>query len=567
LNPMKLEKYFLGIHSGHDANVSVSDQDGRIVFASGEERFNRIKMFAGFPGNALNYALSRYGRDVTAIAAPRMKLSGKILRELSFFTNSFLKKLAAPRFGIWVKQGFRKMVLGREVERSLPETGINPRWPVINVEHHHAHAAGAFYSSGFSDCYVMTLDGEGDGFSCCFYLASSAGLRRIKAFYHNEVTVGRDYEKVTAMLGFHPLRHPGKITGLAAYGTDNSRCIDALENYLWTSWKTNRYKLFAPNPTLEVISEEGCNKLRTDRQELFAEFTREDMAFAIQYLTERKVLDMIRTWFPDYKDKNIALAGGVFANVALNKKIQDLGFKNIFVMPAMSDSGLSLGALLHANPRDYSSAGLDTVYLGPEYTADEIRHVLEANNIEFESPKNMAVQIANEIAEGKVIARFDGRMEYGPRALGNRSILYHAGDPKVNDWLNRQLKRTEFMPFAPVTLQQFAPQCYKGYYGAERTARFMTITFDCTEKMRTECPAVVHVDGTARPQVINETDNPGYAAILDEYLKLTGIPSLINTSFNMHEEPIVMTPGEAVRAFTTSELDILAIGPYIVRKK
>ena len=173
--------------------------------------------------------------------------------------------------------------------------------------------------------------------------------------------------------------------------------------------------------------------------------------------------------------------------------------------------------------------------------------------------------LAGVIHSGKVVARFDGRMEYGPRALGNRSILYHAREPEVNQWLNKRLGRTEFMPFAPVTLYEARESCYHNIKGAEHAAEFMTITFDCTDQMKRDCPAAVHVDGTARPQLIRRDVNPGYYDIVKEYEKLSGIPSLINTSFNMHEEPIVCTPADAVRAFLLGNLDYLVLGPFLVK--
>jgi carbamoyltransferase len=173
-------------------------------------------------------------------------------------------------------------------------------------------------------------------------------------------------------------------------------------------------------------------------------------------------------------------------------------------------------------------------------------------------------QIARLIADGKVVARFNGRMEYGPRALGNRSILYHAMDPAVNQWLNKRLGRTEFMPFAPATLMEHASDCYLDLAGCEHAAQFMTLTFDCTEKMKQTSPAAVHVDGTARPQLVTDRSNPSFYKILKEYHALTGIPSVINTSFNMHEEPIVCTPEDGVRAFLQGNLDYLAIGDFLV---
>ena len=208
---------------------------------------------------------------------------------------------------------------------------------------------------------------------------------------------------------------------------------------------------------------------------------------------------------------------------------------------------------------------LRDVYLGPEYSDEYTAGVLCASNLKFSREINIEEKLAELLSEGKTVARFDGRMEYGPRALGNRSILCQSTDKTVNDWLNKRLKRTEFMPFAPVTLFEFKDACYINVDGAERAAKFMTIAVDCTEWMKQVSPGVVHVDGTARPQLIKEEDNPGYYKILKEYHKITGIPSLINTSFNMHEEPIVCTPEEAIRTFIAAKLDYLAINKFLVK--
>ncbi len=555
---------FIGIHTGHDANVTVIDEQGTIRFAAGEERFNRKKMYAGFPGNALKYVLSQIGTDFQHVAAPRMDTLPKLIRELAFAAHSLRHGIAAPRFGVQIRHGITKLFRGRSMEKGEQHHSISLDAPTINIEHHDAHAASAFYPSGFKDAYIMTLDGEGDGFSCCLYSAKNKSIRRFKSFYHNEVTIGRDYETVTAMLGFNPIRHPGKVTGLAAFGTHNESCIDKLSAYLEQNWKTQRFRALSTGKAFQVISDEGCRELIEDRETIFSEFSREDMAYAIQYLTEQRVLEIINKWIPDIQGANLALAGGVFANVALNKKIKELGVAEVFIQPAMTDAGLSLGALLESVKYNFDPAPFTHVYFGPSYSPDAIKSILEKTGLTFSTPENPPLEVARLLADGKVVARFDGRMEFGPRALGNRSILYRADDPSVNDWLNKKLNRTEFMPFAPVTLEQFAPDYYENISGAERAAKFMTMTFACTEKMKRESPAVVHVDGTARPQLISAEDNPGYAAVLEEYYQLTGIPTLVNTSFNMHEEPIVMTPWDAVRAFSASALDALLIGPYLV---
>jgi carbamoyltransferase len=231
----------------------------------------------------------------------------------------------------------------------------------------------------------------------------------------------------------------------------------------------------------------------------------------------------------------------------------------------MGDGGCGTGAAMFHSWSGGAKESIKHAYFGPDYSDREITAELNNAGLQFSKPENYALEVAKLIHNGNVVARFVGRMEYGPRALGNRSILYHAKEPDVNQWLNHRLGRTEFMPFAPVTLYEARERCYHNIKGAEHTAEFMTVTFDCTNEMQKQCPAAVHVDGTARPQLIKREVNPGYYDILKEYEKLSGIPSLINTSFNMHEEPIVCTPADAVRAFLQGKLDWLAIGPFMVQ--
>ncbi|MCX6710286.1 MAG: carbamoyltransferase, partial [Candidatus Woesearchaeota archaeon] len=199
------------------------------------------------------------------------------------------------------------------------------------------------------------------------------------------------------------------------------------------------------------------------------------------------------------------------------------------------------------------------------YSDAYIKNFLKAKNLKFKYYKHIEIKIAELLSEGKIVARFAGKMEYGPRALGNRSILCQATDKKINNWLNKRLKRTEFMPFAPSVLKEEANNCFKNLKGAEYSAEFMTITFYCTDLMRKKAPAVVHVDNTARPQIVSEKNNPSFYKILKQYRNISGIPAIINTSFNMHEEPIVCSPEDALSTFLKAGLDYLAIGSYLVR--
>ena len=275
---------------------------------------------------------------------------------------------------------------------------------------------------------------------------------------------------------------------------------------------------------------------------------------------------LVRWWVRETGCHSVVLSGGVTANVKMNQRIHEIEeVERIFVYPNMGDGGCGTGLALLWSAKGKKLETYSNVYYGPEYSASEIEQELQRAGLRYERPADLVREVATRVHAGEVIGRFAGRMEYGPRALGNRTILYHAREPEVNQWLNKRLGRTEFMPFAPVTLWEAREKCYVGLEGAEHAAEFMTITFDCTEFMRANCPAAVHVDGTARPQLVRREVNPEYHAILSEYEKLSGIPCLINTSFNMHEEPIVCSPRDAVRAFLLGHLDGLAIGPFFVR--
>ena len=266
----------------------------------------------------------------------------------------------------------------------------------------------------------------------------------------------------------------------------------------------------------------------------------------------------------------VLLAGGVFGNVKLNQRINELpGLTHLFVHPGMGDEGLPVGAALaiSAAKGAFRLERIENVFWGPSYNDEETEKALASSDFPYERLDNIELRVAQLLAQEKIVARFDGRLEYGPRALGNRSILYHAGDTTVNDWLNVALKRSEFMPFAPACLMDRAEECFPKLPSAKYSAEFMTVCFDCSQDFKERCPAVVHVDGTARPQLIQERGNPSFFKILTEYERLTGIPTVINTSFNIHEEPIVCTPQDAVRAFATAELDYLALGSYLVSRR
>ena len=427
--------------------------------------------------------------------------------------------------------------------------------PVSFLNHHYAHAASAYYTSGFEDALVVTLDGGGDGASSQVYEVVGGKFRRL-----NEVSsydsLGNYYAYVTAVCGFKAQKHEGKITGLAAHGVP--KYLDVLDELI----------TYRDGQIVNAGRLLFHGALPGIRHRLPPDYRREDLAASIQVHAEHLVSSYVRYWLERVVPRDVALAGGVFANVRINQRVHELeGVRRLFIHPAMDDSGLAVGAALLAcrGGQPGAPGPLPHVYMGPSYGDREIETALKTTDLPHRYCTNIEAEVARLLAEGHVVARFNGPMEYGPRALGNRSILYTPTDPSVNDWLNASLRRTEFMPFAPSTLAEHAGACYEHLAGATVPARFMTITFQCTPWMRERCPGVVHLDGSARPQLVSRSDNRSYYTIIDEFRKRTGLPTIINTSFNIHEEPIVCSPQDAIRAFRIGHLDYLAIGNFLVK--
>lgn len=590
-----------------DATASLVE-DGEILFGAGEERFSRTKQQSGFPKSAIKEALARTGtavNEIDAVAYPfltwehEQKLFNKNIAD----EKQFLKEFQAPplqkqlvtalakvppraesihglnnpneKFEKGVFHNFAYRMLSgssasrfaaqrgstawaadalssfqrwqKDLENGLREMGLDTK--LQRMDHHLSHAANAFYASGFERALCITLDGYGSGLAGSVSEAVDGRIRRLHGVSYPN-SLGSMYEHVTSSLGFKPSRHEGKIVGLASYGDP-----DVLTEILLSRFEQ-------VDGDFRIA---GANNIFLSRY-LATHFPKIDVAAAYQHVLEVVATRFVRYWVEKTGIDTVVLSGGVTANVKLNQRIFEIeGVDKIFVYPNMGDGGCGTGAALHLSWPGGTKEAITNAYFGPEYSDQEIEAALQKENLDFERPEEYARTVAHLIHGGKVVARFNGRMEYGPRALGNRSIMYHAREPEVNQWLNKRLGRTEFMPFAPVTLYEARHRYFHNMDGAEHTAQFMTITFDCTDDMKRECPAAVHVDGTARPQLVKREVNPGYYDILKEYEKISGISSLINTSFNMHEEPIVCSPDDAVRAFLQGRLDYLAIGSYLVR--
>ena len=564
--------------------------DGRIAAAVHEERLNRLKSSQGFPWQSIRAVLDLGGIgpgevDVVAHAARRTFLipeprefdgwlserpgTGRHIAETVTLSPQVpgpiqrLMFLMGKSDTLWNTAQMARIAVTlpnrSRIRRALQERlGITA--PLETIDHHDAHAFGAYFTAGHPEATVFTLDGGGDGFCSKVYLARGGRIQRLDATttFHS---IGNYYAYVTKILGYKAQLHEGKITGLAAHGEPRHRAL--LQRFIDFDTRTGRFVNRGGRMLWPAIDQL--------RAALPSRYRPEDLAASIQELLEDAVTAYVSRWVRRTGVPHVILSGGVFANVKVNQRVHELpDVESVTIHPAMTDAGLGVGAAFgsyarrpEARSHPFEATRLEHVYLGPSWGESEMLTALRREGLPAVRPENLEARVAELLAGGSIVARYDGAMEYGPRALGNRSILYQATDASVNDWLNKRLHRTEFMPFAPVTLADSAGRCYRHLEGAEYTARFMTITFDCTEWMRREMPAVVHVDGTARPQLLDRQTNSSYRRILEHYERLTGLNSIVNTSFNMHEEPIVCSPEDAVRGFMEAKLDCLAMGPFL----
>jgi carbamoyltransferase len=554
--------------------------DGHVLAAVAEERLCRMKQASGVPRAAIAEVMAIAGlspTDVDQVAVAQqvsvfepepIPWNGWFDETVALKTAGFdrLSAALAPWLGrsplAWRAHHQLKRWVSRERIREIPAMlravyGIGA--PIRFYDHHHCHATAAYYASSFDRALVVTLDGGGDGRSGSVYVGEGGRLRQL-AGVDSFNSLGNLYSYVTHLCGFKAEMHEGKITGLAALG--QPIYADILRQFV-------RYQ--APGQIRYAVPMYHRSALERLAAALPEDFSPAHLAASVQLILEEIGLQFVRYWLERTGMRDIAVAGGVFANVKFNQRVHELDrVHRFFVYPAMDDSGLAVGSALaalaerpQADPAGLSQR-LPNVYFGGGFSAAEVAQAVQRAGFPYERHPDIQQTIAHLVSQGYVVARFTGRMEYGPRALGHRSILYRTTDPSVNDWLNDRLKRTEFMPFAPATLAEYADQCYLHLQGARDPARFMTITFDCTPRMRAEAPGAVHVDGTARPQIVDRETSPDFYEILTAYRELTGIPSLINTSFNMHGEPIVCSPEDALRSFSQGNLEYLAIDQWLV---
>ncbi len=558
----------LGINYLSESSVALIE-NGEVTYAISEERLNRIKNWWGNPFKAINYVLKETNNSISDIDifsthgikslnkfSSNYNLINEKIKEIQLSKLSLKKKKSQINF-LNKRYLHEKKALKRNAKNIL---SLKKKFKKIDIhDHHEAHAASAYFYSGWRKCSILTIDGWGDNYSSKLYFANNGKLNLISKTSSLD-SLGYFYGSITKLLGFKPHRHEGKILGLAAFG-NYKKAYSFISKMISYDKKNKCFKgNFEKGLYLSKFENPNIQFLRK-------KFNREDIAAATQKRIEEVILEFISDNIK--KDTKLALAGGVFSNVKINQKISEIkNIKDIFIYPNMGDGGLAVGSaiLSYHKRKKFIARSTTTMYLGPKYSNQNILYELKKNNLKYTKIKNSEKYLAKKLDQGYVVACFQGRMEFGPRSLGNRSILVNACDKTVNEWLNKKLKRTEFMPFAPITINKYAEKMYKRLKNKKKALKFMTITTECTNLAAKISPAAVHIDKTARPQIISKSDNKKIYKILNEYYKISKIPNLINTSFNVHEEPIVCSPNDAVRAYQTSKIDYLFIGDYIVER-
>jgi carbamoyltransferase len=563
---------------GHDSAAAVLS-DGRLLAAAAEERFNRFKHSTAAggrvlpPGKAVEYCLASAGR------------AGDDLEHVAFycdFTPAALQdriRAVEPHLSAKVKDrvlaAYRAVYDGtvsneRITDEIAEVLGDRRKQPRIHfVPHHLAHAASAFYSSGYGEAGVLTVDGFGERSSSIFAIGSADGLRPMEETVL-PASLGVLYMMMTAYLGFKPLDGEYKVMGLASYGNPKTyaRQFEGLLDRA-DDGTCRTTVLLRDDFGDHIKSLFGPARAYTD-----AVTQREmDIAAALQAQLEDAMFCRLDYLKRTYGIDRICLSGGVALNVVMTGKVaRSRMFKQTYVFPASGDDGASVGAAQYVHHQVLGhrpgGAAVPSMSLGPAYAKDGVMRALEsyANKVDFRRVERIEEAVADALADGKIVGWFSGRMEFGPRALGNRSILADPRAAEMREVVNQRVKlREEFRPFAPAALAERA----NDYYDMRGVGRsdFMEFVVPATPLGRDKTKAVVHFDGSARIQTVDRATNEPFWKVIEAFGRRTGVPVVLNTSFNVRGEPIVCTPQDAIRCFLSTDIDLLALENFVVSKK
>ena len=590
----------LGISAFYHDSAAAMVIDGEVIAAVQEERFSRTKHDSGYPFNAVNYVLSQSKLKlsevdyITFYEKPFLKFERLLETYVAFAPRGF--KSFSMSMPLWLREKlFQKKVLFNELQKH--DSNFKNIEKIYFSEHHLSHAASAYYPSPFEEAIILTADGVGEWATTTIASGKQSELEILKEIHYPH-SLGLLYSAFTYYTGFKVNSGEYKLMGLAPYGETKYKDL-ILDNLVDVkedgSFKLNQ-EYFDYSTGLTMTNNKFSNlfgKLpRNPKKEELTQFHM-DIASSIQSVTEDIMLKITNSISKEYKSKNLCLAGGVALNCVANGKILKEGkFKNIWIQPAAGDAGGSIGAALALwhkelnNQREAPNKDkMQGSYLGPEYNDDEIKIALDKFGATYKKyeTEEMINKTALYLSEEKAVGWFQGRMEFGPRALGNRSIL---GDPRSNDMqknLNLKIKyRESFRPFAPSVLKEEA----KNWFELNTESPYMLIVAEVKKNIQNEIkeeekklfgieklkikrssiPAVTHVDYSARIQTVDKNTNPLYYKLLSKFKEITGVPILVNTSFNVRGEPIVNSIEDAYKCFLLTELDILVCGNFILEK-
>jgi len=598
----------LGISCFYHDSAAAIIEDGIIIAAAQEERFTRIKQDPSFPHKSIEFCLKYGGTTIDELDAvvfydkPLLKFE----RLLETYYNFAPKGIASfvTAIPIWLKE---KLFLKKLIRDELGEVEKynKKELNLLFTEHHQSHAASAYYPSGFEDSVILTVDGVGEWATASIGIGEGNQLRILKEI-HFPHSIGLLYSSFTYWLGFKVNSGEYKLMGLAPYGNPKSTEVEKFIEIIRTKlidlkedgsiWLDQEYFTYATG--LRMVNENKWGKLfGFARREIDSEIEQKhcDLALAIQRVTEEAILKMA-TYAKTLTGKtNLCLAGGVALNCVANGKLaKSKIFDEIFIQPASGDAGGALGAalavyhqyfdqeLLLNSSQDHMQGSL----LGPHFSDIEIELVVKKKKANFKKLQNIELltdRVSDLILEGKVVGWFQGRMEYGPRALGNRSILGDPRNPEMQKRINLKIKyRENFRPFAPSVMREDVAE----YFDFDEPSPYMLMVSEIKDKcmndipqdyndygmkdrlafVKSEFPSVTHVDFTARIQTVDKETNPRYWALLYQLKKKTGVGMVLNTSFNVRGEPIVCSPEDAYHCFMNTEMDYLVIGDYIFDK-
>jgi len=519
-----------GFNAGEHDKVITLIEDGKITYAIEEERIKRIKSGDDhewdFPRLSYQKIVERTGIELNGV---------------DYLTS------AVPNYAL--------IALKRD---------FNIKDDIIKYDHHLCHAASAYFTSGFKNdkVLVVTHDGEGDYSYGKIYLAEKGVLNQISdlnsSVYSSAAAI---YGHVTISLGWQINKDEGKTVGLAGNGRFNQK----LYNYFEQVFRNDGITFYPANPIgktifiIKHLKEKGWYDTKEQKA---------DIAYNVQLLVENKMIiffNNLHKLYPEYR--KICLAGGLFANVKLNQKINELEWiDEVYIVPPMGDNGLGIGSALLKSYElgERQIERFDNVFLGLDYTDDEIEVV--SKNYNFSRQSYISSEVAQELHDGKVIGFFKGRFEHGPRALGSRSILVRPTDRGTHEMLNNRLKRDDIMPFAPIVMSEYANTVFYAEK-SQYTAEFMTMCYTTRKEWVSKIPAVIHhIDHSSRPQIVFKNRNPHFYEILDQYNKLSNIPVLLNTSFNGHGEPIIDKPEHAFEHLKKGTVDTLVMENFVYKK-